>query len=186
MLRDARVDPSSENSSAFSYACNTEQLEVVRLLLRDKRADPAVLNNNSIRQACLFGYSRIVELLLNDERVDPSANHNEALQNADAVGDFVIFKMLMCNAKVKKELFLSPDTKLTTLQLECMRDVRHERTNSVRVQPGKLLETHSKELINTTALCIGRVWRTSGVNLPNDIVRSVLSDWCRTRWVTSS
>lgn len=76
MLKDPRVDPSTDNNVAIRWASAFGHQKVVKLLLKDPRVDPSAKNQDTIRYASRFDQLEVVRLLLGDKRVDPSACHN--------------------------------------------------------------------------------------------------------------
>ncbi|KAI9341153.1 ankyrin repeat-containing domain protein [Obelidium mucronatum] len=83
LLKDSRIDPTSNDNVAFQAACEEGSLESVKLLLAaSPSVDPSMDNNLPIRIASRDGNSELIKFLLSDPRVDPTANNHEALLEA--------------------------------------------------------------------------------------------------------
>eukprot|EP01119_Soliformovum_irregulare_P023176 TRINITY_DN8069_c0_g1_i2.p1 TRINITY_DN8069_c0_g1~~TRINITY_DN8069_c0_g1_i2.p1 ORF type:complete len:188 (+),score=17.42 TRINITY_DN8069_c0_g1_i2:155-718(+) len=76
------LDPSIGYNRLFCWACETGNIERVKLLLKDPRVDPSDFHNYSLQYACKNGHLEIVKVLMKDPRVDPGAFHNYALRLA--------------------------------------------------------------------------------------------------------
>ncbi len=67
LLKDPRVDPSSNNNYAIRKASKNGCVKMVGLLLQDSRVDPP---SDTIEVASNHGHIEIVRLLLLDEYID--------------------------------------------------------------------------------------------------------------------
>jgi hypothetical protein len=204
LLRDPRVNPADFHNEAICLASQYGRLEIVEMLLRDPRVDPAFANNAAIKAAIqsqsylpkettlelirqTYNYHtiesvvsdlpfkktdsiiklKLVQLLLRNERVDPSARHNELLHLADAEGCKPVFELMLRDLRVKMSLFFG---------LDVFSEDVYSRT--YKGNKGKLLFGHLKQICRTSVLCFNRAWMR-GLKVPNDVVRLVVSEWCR-------
>jgi len=67
------------SSSSNRRACNSGQIEVLKILLEDHRVDPEAAGHACIRLAAAKGHTEMVQLLLRHPRVDPSEGDNFVL-----------------------------------------------------------------------------------------------------------
>ena len=51
LLKDNRVDPSTDDNNAIEWASRSGHLEVVQELLKDNRVDPSANNNEAIHSS---------------------------------------------------------------------------------------------------------------------------------------
>ena len=61
ILKDGKVDPSTQQNLAIRWASENGKKEIVDLLLKDKRVNPGDVDNYAIRLASEKGYYKIVE-----------------------------------------------------------------------------------------------------------------------------
>ncbi|MBS0286996.1 MAG: ankyrin repeat domain-containing protein [Proteobacteria bacterium] len=132
MIKDERIDPTTQNSFALRSAARNGSTGVVKLLLEDKRADPTANNNEAFflalqndhygvvklfledkrvtpsTESLIFATRNertdMVELLLADKRVDPCVNNNEVLYDAVNRRDFSLVKLLLEDERVIRSL----------------------------------------------------------------------------------
>jgi ankyrin repeat protein len=100
LLKDPRVDPSTDDNYAIRHTSVYGHIEIVSLLLKDPRADPSAYDNLSIRWASYEGHTEIVRLLLKDPRVDPSTGGNYAIRFASGEGHLEIVRLLLKDPRV--------------------------------------------------------------------------------------
>ena len=100
LMQDERVDPSSDDNWAITYASQNGHLEIVKILMQDKRVDPSANNNWPITYASQNGRLEIVKILMQDKRVDPSAENNLAIKRASLKGHLEIVTILMQDKRV--------------------------------------------------------------------------------------
>jgi hypothetical protein len=180
LLCDERVDPSADNNWAIRAASLRGRLEVVDMLLSDPRVNPAAEDNEAMRRAVSPSTSdphvkksaqlKLIQLLLRDERVDPSVNENKALRIVNVAGCVPTFELLMRDARVKMSLFFPTDS-IGKYEFDQI------YTDGSK---GKLLIARFKQIYKTAVFCFNRVWQQRGLKVPNDVVRLVVSEWCRT------
>ena len=84
----------------FLDACNSGDIEVVKLLLADERVDPSSNKNKSIEKASQNGHADVVRLLLADNRVNPADQDNEAIKNASENGHADVVRLLLADNRV--------------------------------------------------------------------------------------
>ncbi|KAI8906678.1 hypothetical protein EDD86DRAFT_276819 [Gorgonomyces haynaldii] len=95
LLRDQRVDPTSNDHEPLRRAAYYGNLEIVQLLLDDIRVIPHALDDYALRCSSLNGHYSVVQFLLRDPRVNPQANENEAIRMAVLKGwDDIILLLL--------------------------------------------------------------------------------------------
>ena len=179
LLDDPRVNPADWNNKAIWRASQYGQIEIVQMLLRDQRVDPTSTNNIAIKAAIQYQQNlldkiktdsiklKLVQLLLRDERVDPSVRHNELLNLADVEGCKPVFELMLRDVRVKTSLFFGSDVISEDIYNRTYKDNK-----------GKLLYEHFKQISKTAVLCFNRAWMR-GFKVPNDVVRLVVSEWCR-------
>lgn len=100
LIQCGLVDPSIDNNKAIKWACSSNHVDIVKLLLANEKVDPAVLDNTIIRNASSYGYIEIVKLLLANEKVDPAAVENEAIRNACRYNRTEVAKLLLSDKRV--------------------------------------------------------------------------------------
>src|SRR5215469_16381185 len=80
LLKDPRIDPSTNSNEIIKFACSEGYFELVEQLSQDKRVIPT---SECLVEACRGGHLKIVILLLMDARVRPP---DEALKIASRTG----------------------------------------------------------------------------------------------------
>ena len=100
LLKDPRVDPSTNNNEAISLATFYGKLDVVQLLLADPRVDPSDEDNYAIRTASFHGYYTVVKELLSDHRVDPTARDNYAIRCASENGYSTVVSLPLADPRI--------------------------------------------------------------------------------------
>lgn len=100
LLRDCRVKlKRGRRPYAFDGACDSGNLNVLRVLLADSRSTDYLKTERPLERAvcCPLDNVRqsVVDLLLEDERIDPSADENKALQLACDFGDLRVIKQIV-------------------------------------------------------------------------------------------
>lgn len=99
MLR-AGIDPTMENHIAIQYAVESNNSEVVKILLNDGRVDPTINNYRPINAAIASGNLAITKLLLNDKRIDPTYDNNSIFARASYYGQIEIVKLLFSDSRI--------------------------------------------------------------------------------------
>ena len=88
-LLDQGLDPSADDNIGFIWACERDNIELIKLLLSldpSRGVDPSARDNYGIRWACYIGHIEVVKLLLDlDESkgIDPSANEYSGFMELD-------------------------------------------------------------------------------------------------------
>ncbi len=100
LLKDKRVDPSTDNDFAILRISQTGPVHIIKLLLEDTRVDPGYSFNVAIQYASRHGQFEIVELLLKDNRVNPCDMNNWAIKWASENNHWKIVELLMKDERV--------------------------------------------------------------------------------------
>ncbi|ORY32731.1 ankyrin [Rhizoclosmatium globosum] len=88
-------DPAALNNQALCYVCQTNQLDVARILVGTGKCDPAARDNENIVICAGRGYLEMVQWLLTLPNVDVTNNDNEAVQYAASSGQVDVVRFLL-------------------------------------------------------------------------------------------
>lgn len=104
--------------AVLQNACNTNSIEIVKMLLLDERIDPINENYKIIKFAILYRYLEIIKILLTDERFDLSGLDNFIIGYAKRNGATQEIIELLENAKHNKHETLMDDEHETPIDDE--------------------------------------------------------------------
>ncbi|KAJ3287406.1 ATP-dependent Lon protease pim1 [Rhizoclosmatium sp. JEL0117] len=88
-------DPAALNNQALCYVCQTNQLDVARILVGTGKCDPAARDNENIVMCAGRGYLEMIQWLLTLPNVDVTNNDNEAIQYAASSGQVDVVRFLL-------------------------------------------------------------------------------------------
>src|SRR4029079_5511997 len=97
-------DPSHDANNALLVAVESDDTDVVRLLLTDKRVDPSKQDSKEetglVTVAAIHNHIEIVDIFLKDGRADPSHKDNQALAEAAENDNYDIFLRLLQDPRI--------------------------------------------------------------------------------------
>ncbi|KAJ3013350.1 UNVERIFIED_CONTAM: hypothetical protein HDU68_000750, partial [Siphonaria sp. JEL0065] len=94
-LETRQFDPSCMENRILRWSIQSNNLDMVQLLLQDHGVDPSVFYNSPIRAASKSGNLPLTRLLLQHPKVDPTALNNAAIQKAAEFGHFEVVELLL-------------------------------------------------------------------------------------------
>ena len=116
-----------KNNAAIQRACESGDIELVKLLLSKPQVNPAANTQDGkrygqddaqfcIRRAAKNGHLEVVKLLMKDNRVDPSYRENFSLAAALANQDVKMVKLLLTDSGVRHRISSMKDASQKRLQ----------------------------------------------------------------------
>jgi len=100
LLRDARVDPSTDDQYAIRVAAARRHWAIVECLMRDERVSASGIARLAVAMAQSHGDATAVDRVLGDERVDPSALRQHAIWRACGQGQLAVVDRLLRDERV--------------------------------------------------------------------------------------
>ena len=154
ILQDKKNDPRINYNSLLIFACNCNNIEIMKLLLADDRVTPNIISVSLLKMVCEkymnFPIGTISEqmmkLLLEDNRIDPGADDNFIIQFASGNSlDRIVQLLLSTSDKV------NPGANNNNAIISAVKSTNYSKKNTIKTL---LLDNRVDPTVNNSCILL--------------------------------